>query len=329
MLRLTIRHHTTYRYTAPVTFGRHRLVLRPREGHDLRITAMRLAIRPAHLLSWTRDVYGNSVALVDFLEDADALAIVNEVAIERSDPFPEKRPHEPWRVAWPVQYEPVEIPVVQSYQASSYLDEADAVRAWVDEVLPQRIPNDAEGNVTALGRAVHDAIAYRRREEKGVQSPAQTIALGSGSCRDMATLLMEAARGLGVASRFASGYLHGTASLAGRASTHAWTEVYLPALGWRGVDPTIGAAIGLHHVVTGVSQHPRGVMPVSGTFQRGLGAFQGMQVQVETRVLADGEDGTLPAPDAPESARESGARLVRRAPPAPTVGPTPSGASST
>ena len=56
----------------------------------------------------------------------------------------------------------------------------------------------------------------------------------------MATLLMEAARGCGVAARFASGYLHGRASMAAAASTHAWAEVYLPTLGWRGLDPTLG-----------------------------------------------------------------------------------------
>ena len=81
-----------------------------------------------------------------------------------------------------------------------------------------------------------------------MQGPALTLDLKSGSCRDLATLMMEAARHLGVAARFASGYLHGSASLAGRASTHAWAEVYLPTLGWRGFDPTIGSATSLGHV---------------------------------------------------------------------------------
>ena len=73
-----------------------------------------------------------------------------------------------------------------------------------------------------------------------MQSPAHTLALKSGSCRDMATLMLEAARHLGVAARFSSGYLHSSASRAGRGTTHAWTEVYLPTLGWRGFDPTRG-----------------------------------------------------------------------------------------
>ena len=84
--------------------------------------------------------------------------------------------------------------------------------------------------------------------------------------KDRAASAAEAARSLGIAARFASGYLHGTASQAGHASTHAWAEIYLPALGWRGFDPTLGQAISLRHIVVGVSNHPRGVMPVSGGF---------------------------------------------------------------
>ena len=102
----------------------------------------------------------------------------------------------------------------------------------------------------------------------------------------MATLVMDATRVLGIASRFASGYLHGTASLAGQASTHAWAEAYLPGLGWRGFDPTLGKAVGPTHIATGVSQHPRGVMPVSGSFTGRGAAFRGMEVEVATRDLS-------------------------------------------
>jgi transglutaminase-like putative cysteine protease len=86
--------------------------------------------------------------------------------------------------------------------------------------------------------------------------------------------------------QLASGYLHGAAAMAGQASTHAWTEVYLPTLGWRGFDPTTGRQTRLQHIATGVSQHPRGVMPLSGTFDGPAGAFLGMDVEVMTRETA-------------------------------------------
>ena len=138
--------------------------------------------------------------------------------------------------------------------------------------------------VDLCGR-VHSAIAYRRRFERGVQTPRDTLRAASGSCRDMATLMMDAARVLGVASRFASGYEHSSATRAGRASTHAWTECYLPGLGWRGFDPTSGKAIGIQHIAAGVSQHPRGVMPVTGSFVGRRSLFQSLEVGVQTREI--------------------------------------------
>ena len=283
-MRLRIEHTTRYRYGRPVHFGRHRLVLRPREGHDLRVERMNLSITPAHTLLWIRDVFGNSIALVDWLEPSDELTIVNDVIIERLAPFPERDFHEPWRMPFPPRYEPMEGGITSVYQAPAFLDDCGAIQAWLaSDLVPD--PGDAEGTIKALCELVFRSISYQRRFEKGVQSPAQTLMRRTGSCRDMATLMMEAARHLGVAARFSSGYLHGQASLAGKASTHAWAEVYLPTLGWRGFDPTIGGRTSLQHVVTGVSTHPRGVMPVSGAFTGTRSDRPSLEVIVRTEVL--------------------------------------------
>lgn len=288
MLRLHIYHRTAYSYSQPVTFGQHRLVLRPREGHDLRIVDMHVQIEPAHQVTWVRDVYGNSLALVDFTAPAARLEITSDVTVERVEPFPEKHFHEPWLVAWPPPYAVEELPVIDAYRHLSFPDDAGELQKWLDATLGRR-GADAEGMLLELCGRVNALVAYRRRAEKGVQTPRQTLQAASGSCRDMATLLMDAARVLGIASRFASGYVHGAASLAGHASTHAWTECYLPGLGWRGFDPTSGKAIGLQHVATGVSQHPRGVMPVSGSFVGARNLFHSMNVDVQTRELGAGE----------------------------------------
>jgi transglutaminase-like putative cysteine protease len=102
----------------------------------------------------------------------------------------------------------------------------------------------------------------------------------------MATLMMEAARSLDVAARFASGYLHCGPSMAGHASTHAWAEVYLPTLGWRGLDATTGMATSTAHVTTGVSSHPRGVMPITGSFVGARTDYKTLEVTVRTAELA-------------------------------------------
>jgi transglutaminase-like putative cysteine protease len=286
MSRLRIAHRTAYRYARAVAFGQHRLVLRPREGHDLDIVQMRLHVEPAHQLIWTRDVFGNSVALVRFVEPATALRIESEVVVDRSPPFPTQATHKPFLVPFPVAYDALELPVAAVYQALSYPDAAPSIAQWLEAELPVRDPSDAEGVLLALCQRVHARIAYQRRSERGVQPTHTTLELRSGSCRDLATLMMDCARVLGIASRFASGYLHCAASIAGRASTHAWMEAYLPALGWRGFDPTLGEPTSLKHVPIGVSNHPRGVMPISGTYEGTGSDYLGMKVQVETADVA-------------------------------------------
>lgn len=290
---LRIEHRTIYRYSRPLSFGRHRLVIRPREGHELRILRESLAIRPAHDVTWARDVFGNSVALVRFHEESDILDFHSEVVIERLAPFPSRAPGEPWQVSYPVTYEPLETRFTGAYLQPSYPEDVEAVGEWLKREAPSPDGRDAEGVILALGTILHERIKYLRRAEKGVQSPARTLELKSGSCRDMATLMMDAARQLGIASRFASGYLDCPASLAGRASMHAWMEYYLPLLGWRGFDPTLGEPISLKHVLTGVSDHPRGVMPVSGIFSGTSADCRSLEVSVLTEPLREGADGLV------------------------------------
>jgi transglutaminase-like putative cysteine protease len=114
-----------------------------------------------------------------------------------------------------------------------------------------------------------------------VQTPAETIAKGVGSCRDSAALLLDAVRSQGIAARFASGYLEDSAADAGRGSTHAWIEIYLPGHGWRGYDPTKGEKTSERHVATGLSNHPRGVMPVVGSYYGRESEFKAMTVGVK------------------------------------------------
>lgn len=288
MSRLRIEHRTTYSYRQAVGFGRHRLVLRPREGHDLNVESMTMEIRPAHRLLWARDVYSNSVAIVDFVEEAAQLDVHSTVTVMRSLPFPREDPWGPCSIDMPVAYDELEAPVAASYQLPSYPEDLVEVQNWLHDHPAITASGDAEVVLMTLCSIIHEQIKYQKRMLKGVQSPGQTLKLRSGSCRDMATLMMDAARQLGMAARFASGYLDCPASEVGRASMHAWTEVYLPILGWRGFDPTLGEATSLKHIVVGVSHHPRGVMPISGMFTGASADYLDMVATVKIEKVAEG-----------------------------------------
>lgn len=287
MSRIRITHTTSYRYSQPVEFGLHRLVVRPREGHDVQVEDLRLRIQPHCRVTWHRDLFNNSIAVANFSEPSNYLEFCNEVTIFRRDHTSHHGLLDLLPTTIPVEYSPFEMAVVQGYLAAVYPNESVALGEWLATIVPDFRGRDAVLAMTEIGRWIHQNIKYRRREDRGVQSPMETLELKSGSCRDMATLLLEAVRALKLAARFASGYLHTLSSEAGRASTHAWTEIYFPDHGWFGFDPTVGEMTSEKHIVTGVSAHPRGVMPITGTFSGERELYLGMEVSVKIESLRD------------------------------------------
>jgi transglutaminase-like putative cysteine protease len=283
MIRHHIRHRTVYRYGEPVRFGMHRLVLRPREGHDVTVVRHELTITPKARLFWLNDLFGNHVALAEIEEPAAELEIVNDVLIDRIVSAEDEAPKRITRKSvspLPVVYPQMELPVVQGFATPVYPDDQTAVRQWIAEVPAVTEITTVFELLQQIGMSIYKKIRYQRREERGVQAPASTLSLGTGSCRDMAVLMIEACRSQGIAARFVSGYLNTSASAAGRGATHAWADVYLPDTGWTGYDPTIGELVTRKHIALGVSAHPRGVMPISGIYSGSRGAYLGMQVEV-------------------------------------------------
>ena len=102
---LTVRHKSTYRYSAPVSFGEHRMMFRPRSGHDLRLVTFQLSITPAPAsLHWLHDVFDNSVAIATFSEEASQLRFDSTVTLEHYEtPLPEYA-IEPYAATWPFAY---------------------------------------------------------------------------------------------------------------------------------------------------------------------------------------------------------------------------------
>lgn len=286
MRRLSISHLTEYRYSTQVTLLPHRLRLRPLESHALRIESSTLEISPAHTLRWYRDALGNSVAMVSFNELADTLRVTSEVVIEVYDDAPLDFLMEDYAVDCPFVYAVGEQIDLAPFEQSVYVDDAPAVHDWLEGLGLLKRPVDTFALLSQLNCAIANTFSYRIREEEGVQSPAETLRLNSGSCRDFAALFIEACRCMGLASRFVSGYLHMPDNEAGNASTHAWAEVYLPGPGWKGFDPTSGLVTGNQHIPVAVARHPEAVPPVSGSFVGPAGQLPALTVAVRVSALA-------------------------------------------
>ncbi len=275
-IQVALNHKTRYRYTKSVWLSPHVVRLRPAPHCRTPILSYSLKIIPTeHFINWQQDPYGNLLARLvfpektrDFSVEVDLVA--DMTVINPFDFFLEKYAEDS-----PFEYDPV-----LRRELSPYLRRRRAgplLQALIDE--SRRTDNKIRTNdyLVELNQRIQKHVKYLIRMEPGVQSPEKTLALGSGSCRDSAWLLVQLARHLGLAARFVSGYLiqltADVKSLDGPSGTdkdftdlHAWTEVYLPGGGWIGLDPTSGLLTGEGHIPLACSADPVTAAAISGGF---------------------------------------------------------------
>src|ERR1043166_5761753 len=185
MKLLTVRHATTYRYSAPVTFGQHRLMLRPRDSHDLRLVDAELALSPPGRLRWLHDVCGNSVALVDFEEPAAALSIVSTLTIERYALARLDFPISPEAESYPFMHSADDRSDLGRLRERHYPDPRGVVDEWAKHFILET-PANTFNLLATMNAAIRGSFEYRAREEEGTQAPVETIEEKSGRCRHYA-----------------------------------------------------------------------------------------------------------------------------------------------
>jgi transglutaminase-like putative cysteine protease len=257
------------------------MYLRPREGHDIRLESSRLEINTNYRIQWQRDVYGNSIAVVSFTEPATELIISSEVIVEHYEEQPLEFILANHARHYPFEYSNMERIDLTPYQLAIYPTEHSILREWVASICDTSGELGTIDLLTRINNKIVDEHQYQVREEPGVQSPAETLSRGSGSCRDFATLFIEICRSCGLASRFISGYLLNESAVQESATTHAWSEIYLPGSGWRGFDSTSGLAVGGDHIAVAVHRHPEAVPPIAGAFTGSINAQLRMEVDVQ------------------------------------------------
>jgi uncharacterized protein (DUF2126 family)/transglutaminase-like putative cysteine protease len=275
-IRVALNHQTSYTFDRAINLWPHEIRLRPAAHSRTPILSYSLNIEPAgHFLNWQQDPFGNWVARLVFPEKAESLKITVDLVADMTvinpfdffmDEFAENFPF-----GYPDELKRELGPYLEIDPVTPLL--ADWLARTKQELLSK--PLRTIDMLVGINQRVQGDVGYIVRLEAGVQTPEKTLELKRGSCRDSAWLLVQALRNLGLAARFASGYLiqlkADVKALDGPSGTdhdftdlHAWTEVYIPGAGWIGLDPTSGLLAGEGHIPLACTAMPSSAAPVIG-----------------------------------------------------------------
>lgn len=317
-MRLRIRHETRYRYPRPTALGPQLVRLRPAGHARAAVLAYDLGVEPDGEVRWQHDPWGNRVARLTFpadsLVESFALRVECTVDVRPVNPFD-------FFVDDRCQQVPFAYPDGLAEELAPFLATTapgPGLAAWLEGSPPKGYVTD---HLVALNARVARDVRYILRNEPGIQQSEETLALGSGSCRDSALLLVDALRAQGFAARFVSGYLvqlTDEGELPDQAKgmdrdvvdLHAWAEVFVPGAGWIGLDGTSGLLCGEGHLPLACTVNPELAAPVDGTSSEAAVAFD-----VEMTVTRLGHEASprRPYTDAQwEALRSAGDRLDAR-----------------
>jgi transglutaminase-like putative cysteine protease len=314
---LEVEHTTTYRYSKAVEFSEHRVAFHPRAAHDISVLHAELEVYPHCKQRWIHDVFSNSIAVVEPLVPAQELSFRARFIVEHHGVKNLELPIAPEAKLYPFDYSTDDRADLSNFLLPQYPDDKEVLLQWVARFLPERGRIHTRDILNNINEAIWNDFKYLPREAEGTQRPALTLQLKTGTCRDFALLMIEAARGLGLAARFVSGYiydpildsesLNDAASIdgheiaskdiggrVGSGATHAWLHIFLPGAGWIPFDPTNSISGGTDLIRVAYTRTPEQAAPVSGSWTGTKSDFLGMSVDVKVRRIASLELSRLP-----------------------------------
>lgn len=289
---LYIRHVTTYHYNQAVAFGAHRMMLRPRDDDDQKVIHSEVEITPRpKQLDWTLDAFGNHVAVAEFADRAAELRFVSSNRIDHTPAVFRAAEIDEFARTYPFAYPAERWATLERYvQPPSSRAELDE---WSAAFFRADGSADTHDLLVDTTQTIHRTFKHVARHEKGIQSPAHTLNLGSGSCRDLAMLMIAVLRSRGIAARFVSGYLHlpddDGDDLAG-GNTHAWVQVCVPGPGWVDFDPSGGIVGNRNLIRVAVAHDPGETIPLQGTWFGNASDHLAMKVAVKVKAGLDQEE---------------------------------------
>ena len=289
--RLKVRHVTTYRYDQPVNKSVHRLHLRPVQDWKQSVRLYTLTVTPSPTVSVQEyeDVFGNFTARFEMESPYQELVVAAESEVEMLDydPFDFTRELKV-RPTFPVAWMPWEIKMLQPYLTSQELPDTQLTELYeYAQSFVKRNKGDVLETLFAINLTLFREYKYTPGSTTLATTPFDVYSNRCGVCQDFANLFITLARLLLLPARYVCGYMFTGNTGDARAqsdASHAWVQVYIPSVGWKGFDPTNGILPHLDHIRASVGRNYRDVAPVTGTLYSP--ARETMTVDVEVKELS-------------------------------------------
>jgi transglutaminase-like putative cysteine protease len=269
-MKINVAHSTVYRYDFPVFLEPHIFRLRPRENSAQRLLTFDMQISPTPAgTTECLDQDGTLALNAWFNTPTTELRVITGFTVQmlRANPFDYVLTSESLNL--PLWYRDPLCAALAPYRNDAHV--AESVKQYAKYTAAGAQWNTL-AFLTALSLGIFQTCRQVTRPDGPPWTSDRTLGSQEGSCRDLAVLFCDACRGMGIAARFVSGYECASAgsALNNQGSyMHAWAEVYLPGIGWRGYDPARGLAVSNQHIAVAAGFHYDLAAPVAGWYSGG------------------------------------------------------------
>lgn len=275
-MKFEILHRTHYAYAAPVRESFNEVRLQPLSNDRQTVESFLLMVLPTTRLRHYSDFYSNCVHHFEIPEPHSTLTIESRLLVATRTInwlAGDARPADMARLPESLQYGSC----YDFIQGSRYVElTPDIWRLAVDAAHGE---NDIWQAALRLMRHVHETLKYQPNSTHVHTHMRDALAQGTGVCQDFAHVMIGLCRSLKIPALYVSGYLATQAASA----THAWTEVFIPGVGWQGLDPTHNCAPDETYVKIAIGRDYSDVAPVSGSYKGTTDRTLSVEVKIEKR----------------------------------------------
>lgn len=282
--RLKVRHSNHYSYTQPIVRSAHRLHLRPIHDRWQSLVEHSLVVSSDVAAVDYEDVFGNWTTRFEINQPYSELTIAADSLVELLDADPFSFAALPNRPVFPINWMPWELKMLTPYLTPIELPETQLTELY-DYAMSFVTRNnyDLLETLFAINLAIFREFDYVPASTSLETTPYEALVNKKGVCQDFANLMICLARLLNIPARYVCGYVftgNTGSARAGSDASHAWVQLYLPNVGWKGFDPTNGVLPSTDHIRMAVGRHYRDTAPIAGTLYSSAGETLSVDVEV-------------------------------------------------